>query len=313
MDLRFKQELLGKGYVTKVFSTKVETIYKTFQRNRNYVVEAQQKHRANAKQMGKVDRWIDKMRDWADYNTRTAIRYTWLAKMDLVKAEVARVFTLARDFSQRQAKTLKDEKDKYQAQFGYDYKKIDKNMAVVYRNVAANEVKEVQKILQQYQVIGKEFVRYRKLLTEDTWRWYHYLFDQNFEDRAKSYKKLVYRSFAYDLGERPKPFLMDLYGSTTFADSDMDFFMNMAGTEDRMTMYIHAAKDIDVFYKLNGFVANRPVELYDRSDFLAPLTFSGSIIERVAKTLSARQKSYYQTSQEIQRVVTRLSPSISKA
>ena len=40
MDLRFKQELLGKGYVTKVFSTKVETIYKTFQRNRNYVVEA---------------------------------------------------------------------------------------------------------------------------------------------------------------------------------------------------------------------------------------------------------------------------------
>ena len=313
MDLRFKQELLGKGYVTKVFSTKVETIYKTFQKNRDYVVEAQQKHRANAKQMGKVDRWIDKMRDWADYNTRTAIKYTWLAKMDLVKAEVARVFTLARDFSQLQAKTLKDEKDKFQEQFGYDYKKIDKNMAIVYRNVAENEVKEVQKIWQQYQEVGKEFVRYRKQLAEDTWRWYHYLFDQHFEDRAKSFKKLVYKSFAYDLGERPKPFLMALYGSTSFADSDMDFFMNMAGTEDRLSMYIHAAKNIDVFYKLNGFVANRPVELYDRSDFLVPLTFSGSIIERIAKILASRQKSYYLTSQEIQRVVTQLAPSISKA
>lgn len=313
MDQRFKQVLLGKGYVTKVFSTTVETIYEQFQRNRAYVIEAQKKHRANAKQMGKEDRWIDKMRGWADYNTRQAIRYTWLAKMDLVKAEVARVFTQARDFSQRQAKTLREQEDKLEAKYGYDYKKIEQNMEKVYSLVAEKEINEVQKIFQQYQEVGKDFVQYRKKLAEDTWRWYHYLFDGNFEDRANEYKKLVYKSFAYDLGERPKSFLIDLYGSTSFADSDMDFFMNMPGTEDRMSMYIHAAKDLDVFYKLNSFVASRPVELYDKSDFLAPLPVTGSIIERVAKTLSARQKSYYKTSQEIERVVAQMKPVITNA
>ncbi|MCG8670383.1 MAG: hypothetical protein MI867_13275 [Pseudomonadales bacterium] len=308
MDQRFKNELLGHGYVTKVFNTPILDLYKNFSNQRIGLREALEKHRINATKMGSEDRWIDKMRSWADYNTQAAIRHTWLAKMELTKAEIARLYTLAGRFSEQQSKRLRQEQEGAQAQFGDDYKKIEQKMALIYEEVGSKERKEVDQIWQQYQMIGNEFAEFRKQLTNDTWRWFHYHQDRHFEARARSYKKFLFKSFAYDLDSRPADFVNDYFGGRAFADSDLDFFMNMPGTEDRLTMYIHAAKDLNVFYKLNSFVADKPVEFYDAASDLAPLRVSGSMIERIAKLLAARQKSYYLATEKIEKTLNNMKP-----
>jgi hypothetical protein len=313
MDERFKSELLRKGYVTKSGYTPIEYIHKNFLKHRQQVTDAFNKHQANASRMGETPQWIDKMRGWADYNTIQAIKYTWFAKMELTKADIAKLYTTADRFSRKQSQALRESEKQLREIHGYDYKKIDKGLETIYKTVADIERNKVKEVKQKYDAIGSDFVQFRKQLAEDTWRWFHYHDDQNFSERARAYKKLVYKSFAYNLDERPEKLVNDFFGGRAFADSDMDFFMNMAGTEDRLTMYIHAAKDLHVFYKLNRYVADKPIELYDQASDLAPIPVSGSVIERLAKLLSYRQKSFYKTRQAIDKKVKDLDRAINKA
>jgi len=290
-----------------------------------------QQHQSNAKKIFVAERWIDVMREGADKVLAESFRLTWKIQTQLIQAQIALIRLEQVQFNNKTSDQYQPIADSYSVRKETTskwYEEYLKKMAALRAPITQTLIQHQSKWLSEYQQTAKRYTAFRRIHLHDAWNWYHFYVDSGFGpekgSRANRFQSTtLYQRFAFEIPRARKKQLEFYTEYGVWDNSDIDWFIGFPFSKDRLILdqiKIHSLIDSEKLtakslYKLNSYVKNEPVELFDDVSFNAkPVRVSGTPLEQLAKILRSRtvhhiklQKEVKNQALELRQTATKLS------